>query len=202
MNEKILIISGHPNLNESEANRQILDKLKKALPNANFLKLDETYPDYNIDVPTEQQRLLAHDTIIFQFPIFWYNTPSLLKRYIDDLFFHGFAIGSKGGKLKGKKLLLSVTTAGEETIYQPEGYTKRTIDEFLFPYDVMAFSSQMIKLPNVCTYGIGYLAHTGNEVEKVDTRTTAHVEKVLAILKNPQPVIFDENINPVIQRNA
>ncbi|BFQ92949.1 hypothetical protein SMUG_07310 [Gallibacterium anatis] len=55
----------------------------------------------------------------------------------------------------------------------------------------MVYSAQMVKLPNVCTYGIGYLAHTGQEIEKVDARTSEHVERVLAILKKPQPVVFN-----------
>ena len=200
MHNNILVICGHPNLKESTANSQILKKLEKELPGIDILRLDEVYPDYNIDVSKEQQRLLDHDTIILQFPIFWYTAPSLMKRYIDDLFSHGFAIGSKGGKLKGKKLMLSVTTAGDESIYQHNGYTKRTIDEFLFSYDVMAFSSQMIKLPNVCTYEIGYLAHSGKDPKKVDERTSIHVKKILEILKNPTPVLFETEFNPVIEK--
>ncbi|WP_163531681.1 NAD(P)H-dependent oxidoreductase [Helicobacter suis] len=96
--QKILIISGHPNLKESEANRIILEKMAKTLPNADFLYLDQTYPDYQIDVAREYARLVRYDVIILQFPLFWYSVPSLLKRYIDDLFFYGFAIGSKGNK--------------------------------------------------------------------------------------------------------
>lgn len=181
--QKILVISGHPNLKESEANRMILNKMVKAMPNADFLYLDETYPDYQIDVPREQARLVQYDTIILQFPLFWYSVPSLLKRYIDDLFFHGFAIGSKGDKLKGKKLMLSVTVGGPEAIYQHDGYTGRTMDEHLYPFEIMARSAQMVKLPNVYTHEIGYLAHSGKETPKVEALTDRHIEKIKAILE-------------------
>ncbi len=72
--------------------------MAKTLPNADFLYLDQTYPDYQIDVAREYARLVRYNVIILQFPLFWYSCPSLLKRYIDDLFFYGFAIGSKGNK--------------------------------------------------------------------------------------------------------
>ena len=41
------------------------------------------YPDYNISIEREQQRLVEHDVIIFQFPIYWYSTPALLKEWQD-----------------------------------------------------------------------------------------------------------------------
>lgn len=50
---KTLIISGHPDLSTSVANKVILDELEKALPGAEIRKLDQLYPTANIDVEAE-----------------------------------------------------------------------------------------------------------------------------------------------------
>ncbi|WP_275897257.1 hypothetical protein [Helicobacter suis] len=42
----------------------------------------------------------------------------------------------------------------------------------------------MEKLPNVYTYEIGYLAHSGKETSKVQALTNLHVRKVKEILEN------------------
>nr|WP_260506727.1 NAD(P)H-dependent oxidoreductase [Brevibacillus brevis] len=56
------------------------------------------YPDWNIDVPREQQLLEAYDHVIFQFPLYWYSYPPLLKKWFDDVFAYGWAYGSNGDK--------------------------------------------------------------------------------------------------------
>ena len=54
----------------------------------------ELYPDGKIDVKAEQEKLLKADTIIFQFPMFWFKSPYLLSKWTEDVFAHGFAYGS------------------------------------------------------------------------------------------------------------
>lgn len=50
----VLIISGHPDLDHSVANREILAQLEKALPQVEIVRLDLLYPNYQIDVAAEQ----------------------------------------------------------------------------------------------------------------------------------------------------
>ena len=122
----ILIISGHTDLAASVANRTILETLGERLPEAEIVKLDELYPDFKIDVENEQRRLLRADIIVLQFPVFWYSVPSILERWMEETFRHGFSHGSTGDKLKGKKLVLSFTTGAPEEMYShdgPMGYT-------------------------------------------------------------------------------
>lgn len=77
--KNILIISGHPNLNESVANRTILDEVAARLPEAQIRKLDALYPDYRFDIAAEQEALKAADIIVWQFPFSWYSLPGLMK---------------------------------------------------------------------------------------------------------------------------
>ena len=88
--KNILIISGHTNLAASVANKTILETLNERLPEAEIVKLDELYPDFKIDVEAEQQKLLRADIIVLQFPFFWYSVPSILERWMEETFRHGF----------------------------------------------------------------------------------------------------------------
>lgn len=103
-----------------------------------FLDLYRAYPRHDINVPTEQARLLAADVILFQFPLFWYSTPSLIKEWIDLVLEHGFAYGSGGDKLAGKTMMLALTAAGPAEAYTPEGYQHHALRTFLTPLEQTA----------------------------------------------------------------
>jgi len=45
------------------------------------------------DVLAEQEKLLWADTIIFQFPLWWYTMPAILKGWVDRVFTYHFAYG-------------------------------------------------------------------------------------------------------------
>lgn len=55
--KNILIISGHPNLEQSLANRTIIEEVKKQLPSVEISQLDTLYPDFKINVEAEQEKL-------------------------------------------------------------------------------------------------------------------------------------------------
>lgn len=74
----------------------------------------QLYPDYKIDVSAEQKALLRHDTIILQYPMFWFNMPAILKLWFDEVFTYQFAYGSQGDKLKDKKVIISMTVGQKE----------------------------------------------------------------------------------------
>ena len=65
--KKILIVSGHPDMNDSFANKTILEETKKLLPEAELVYLDQLYPDFRIDTKAEQERLLRADIIVLQY---------------------------------------------------------------------------------------------------------------------------------------
>lgn len=69
-------------------------------------RLDERYPDFNIDVEAEQQALVQAEVIVLQFPFYGYSVPALMKKWLDDVFSFNFAYGPKGDKLKGKDVIL------------------------------------------------------------------------------------------------
>jgi NAD(P)H dehydrogenase (quinone) len=71
------------------------------------------------DIKREHQLLSEADLIIFQFPLWWYSMPALLKGYIDRVFSMGWAYGG-GQALAGKKILVSMTTGAPDFAWTPE----------------------------------------------------------------------------------
>ena len=77
---KILVVSGHPRLNQSLANKTILETLKDKGADFTLLRLDEE--GFAPQVEKDQSLLKDADIIVFQFPIFWYSYPSLMKHWV------------------------------------------------------------------------------------------------------------------------
>ena len=74
---------------------------------------------FSADIQKEQQLLSEADLIIFQFPLWWYSMPALLKGYIDRVFTYGWAYGG-GQALVGKKILVSMTTGAPDFAWTKE----------------------------------------------------------------------------------
>ncbi|GIJ95633.1 NAD(P)H dehydrogenase [Capnocytophaga stomatis] len=127
---KILVISGHPDLSKSTANRIILSDLEKHFGSKiSVRRLDEMYPDYNINIEMEEKSLINADVVMLQFPFYWYGTPALLKKWIDDVLL-GFFDGNTAGKFKGKKVIVSLTTGAPQEAYEAPN---QSVEAYLLP---------------------------------------------------------------------
>jgi len=100
--------------------------------------LYERYPDERIDVKREQDLLLAHDRIVFQFPFYWYSTPPLLKKWMDEVFTYGWAYGPGGNALHDKELVLAISIGGPEHSYRAGDYNHYTMSELTRPLQATA----------------------------------------------------------------
>ena len=81
---KTLVILAHPNIEASRVNRRLIEEVRKH-SEITVHELYSSYHDWVIDVPREQVLLESHDRIVFQFPLYWYSTPPLLKKWQDDV---------------------------------------------------------------------------------------------------------------------
>ena len=177
--KNILIISGHPDMNDSVANKAILEETGKLLPEAEIVYLEKLYPDYKIDVPVEQARLIKADIIVFQFPLYWYSIPSLLSRWIEKTFTHGFSHGSTGDKLKGKKLILSFTSGAPADMYKYGGAQNYPIDDFLVPYKQTCNLCGLIWCDYVYTGGVSYaLREDPVMLEQIKEKAIEHAHRL------------------------
>lgn len=75
---RIIAYFAHLGQKFSRANR-LMARAARDTHDITFLDLYAEYPRHDIDVEREQARLLAHDVIVFHFPLYWHSTPSLLK---------------------------------------------------------------------------------------------------------------------------
>lgn len=149
---KVLILFAHPALHKSRANKELIKGLSD-MNDVTFHDLYQEYPDFYIDVKKEQEFLETHDVIIFQFPMFWYSTPALLKEWQDLVLEHGWAYGSKGNALKGKFFLCAITTGGPQNSYEIGGFHDHTLNQLLAPISQTATLCKMTVLPPVVLHG-------------------------------------------------
>ncbi|WP_159566345.1 NAD(P)H-dependent oxidoreductase [Budvicia diplopodorum] len=96
------------------------------------------------DIAAEQDKLRWADTVILQFPLWWFSMPAILKGWIERVYASGFAYGVGEhsdrhwgdrygeGTLAGKRAMLVVTAGGWESHYKPRGING-PIDDLLFP---------------------------------------------------------------------
>ncbi len=160
---KLIIYYAHPGQKYSHVNSRMAD-IAAVTKDVTFVDLYAEYPRFDIDIDREQQRLIDHDVILFQFPMFWYSTPSLIKEWEDLVLEHGFAYGHDGTQLTGKRMLLAVSAAGPEEAYASEGYQHYPIRTFLTPLEQTARLCKMDFSPPYVLYG-SLQAHEDGRLE-------------------------------------
>lgn len=142
-----LIILAHPDIDNSNVNNRWKQELEKYPHDITIHELYKKYPDWNINIEKEQTLLENNDYIIFQFPIYWYSYPPLLKKWFDDVFTHGWAYGSKGNKLKGKKIGLAISIGDKEINYSHTGNVGFSVDNIIAPFKATINHIGAIMLP-------------------------------------------------------
>ena len=150
--QRVLILFAHPAIGRSEVNRPLL-RASRETEGVTVVDLYSEYPEYQIDIDREQQRLLDHDVIVFMFPLYWYSTPAMLKEWQDLVLEYGFAYGSEGTALWGKTFLCAITAGGAEDAYRTGGYNHYTIGELLQPLEQTARLCGMRYLPPFALFG-------------------------------------------------
>ncbi|KRF04855.1 general stress protein [Paenibacillus sp. Soil766] len=134
---KTLVIITHPNIEQSTWNKAWLEALQEQ-GDVTIHQLYKEYPDENIDVAKEQKLIEAHDRVIFQYPLYWYSTPSLLKKWFVTVLQYGWAYGPDGSKTAGKQIGVAISTYGTDASYQPTGSNRYTLQEILRPMEALA----------------------------------------------------------------
>ena len=77
------------------------------------------------DILIEQDKVRRADLVIFQFPMWWFGMPAILKGWVDRVFARGFAYvaGRKydTGLMRGKTAMVVATTGTSADTYAPDG---------------------------------------------------------------------------------
>ncbi|SIN92476.1 NAD(P)H-dependent oxidoreductase [Paraburkholderia phenazinium] len=148
------------------------------------------------DIEREQDKLRWADTVILQFPLWWFSMPAILKGWVERVYAYGFGYGVGEhsdvrwgdrygeGTLAGKRAMLVVTAGGWESHYGPRGING-PIDDLLFPihHGVLYYPGFDVLPPFV-------LYRTGRMDSERFARTCAELGKRLDDLGKTQPIAF------------
>lgn len=149
--KNVLIINTHQHfegISMGRLNSTMAGIIKEQMEGRGF-KVQETHVERGYAIEAEVDKHLWADIIILQSPVFWFGMPWIYKKYVDEVFTAGlfqqsFLTGDgrtredpskqygTGGKMQGKKFLLSLTwnapraAFGDETQVLFQG---KTVDD-------------------------------------------------------------------------
>lgn len=169
-----LMILAHPAIEKSIGNKIISNNLSNK-PHIEVRHIDKLYPNFEIDVAAEQKALLNADTIIFQFPLFWYNMPAILKHWIDKVFLYGFAFG-KESQLSNKKVIVSFTIGSPI-----KDYPNEVIHKITFPFQGLASYCKMEYAGELFCNDINGYSEAA-KIKAIDIANN-HSQKLLELIK-------------------
>jgi NAD(P)H dehydrogenase (quinone) len=138
------------------------------------------------DIEGEQRKLGWADAVVFQFPLWWYGMPAILKGWFDRVFVKGFAYGVRDphcpgrtlrygeGKLAGKRALTVVTAGSPPAPMGPRGVNGE-LDLVLFGllHGTLWYAGMSV-LPPFAVYGADRLP-----APRFDTDAASLRERVL-----------------------
>jgi len=104
----------------------------------------------------EMDKLEWCDTLIFNFPLWWFGLPAILKGWVDRVFAMGFVYGAgKGvydnGIFKDKTAFACITTGGPEIAYGDKG-KNGNLEMILYPiqHGMFYFTGMTVLQPFIC----------------------------------------------------
>ncbi len=118
----ILIVCGAQKtyISDGRFNRSFVETAEGALKDKHEVKT--TIVEDGYDVEEEHDKWLWADSVILQFPVFWFGPPSILKAYMDAVYLRkvfydrGTPYGT-GGLLTGKTYMISSTWNAPEAAF-------------------------------------------------------------------------------------
>ncbi|WP_426816627.1 NAD(P)H-dependent oxidoreductase [Winslowiella sp. 2C04] len=154
--KNVLIINAHQfydGISSGDLNRAMVNAIADNLNRLGYnIKHTEIEKGYDID--DEVEKHLWADLIITQSPVYWFSTPWIYKKYVDEVFTTGmlqqlFLTGDgrtrqdpakqygSGGKLTDKKYMLSLTWNAPAAAFNDEAqrlFAGKSVDE-IFAYN-------------------------------------------------------------------
>jgi len=114
------------------------------------------------DIKAEMEKVAWCDAMIFQFPMWWFSMPAMLKGWVDRVIAAGKMYSAANrwydnGLFKGRRAMLSVTVGGPPSIYSPRGLNG-DIETLLYPinHGILRFIGFDV-LPPFIAYAPGFV---------------------------------------------
>ncbi|KAJ3593957.1 hypothetical protein NHX12_006290 [Muraenolepis orangiensis] len=123
------------------------------------------------DIVAEQRKVEEAELIIFQFPMYWFSVPAIMKGWMDRVLAQGFAFSLdkmyNNGIFKDKKAMLAFSTGASQTMFQPDG-VNGDINVSLWPLQVLA--PQIFWGPAHCPAQVIVEKVSGSQIVDIDKR--------------------------------
>lgn len=153
------------------------------------------------DIAAEVEKLKKADLVIFNFPVYWFSVPAMLKGWIDRVLISGVCYGGlrfyDQGGLKGKKAALSFTLGGREHMFGP-GAIHGELEVMLRPLlrGTLAYVGMDV-LPFFPGYHIPYLKPEARDQIMQDYKGWLAQLETATPLVFPKMNEFDEKLYPI-----
>ena len=173
MSSKIVVLMAHNNIDDSILNKMIKSELEHK-DNIIYKDLTSLYKEFAIDIKKEQADLLNAKKIIFQFPMYWYSAPAILKRWVDEVFSYGYSYEiDKNGEfqalaLKNKEFQMIVTMGAKEESFVGKG--RLSVKECLNSYSYTAKMLGMKEKEPFLVYGAAYKIFNKDDLEVMTSK--------------------------------
>ncbi len=150
--KNILLLNGGKRFAHSDGRlNQTLHETALAHLDRRGFDLRQTFIDGGYDIPTEVDKFLWADVVIYQMPGWWMGAPWTVKRYIDEVFTagHGSLYANdgrtrsdstqkygSGGLVQGKRYMISATwNAPRQAFDDPSDFFEgKGVDVVYFPF--------------------------------------------------------------------
>jgi len=155
----VLVLFAHPRTDRSIANTALV-AAAQTLADIELVDLYGEYPDFDIDIDREQQRLVEAGSVVLQHPVYWYSCPALLKEWQDLVLEYDFAYGSKGTALVGKPLLQIASCGTAREAYRKDGKYQNELRTLFSPFEQTA---KFCGMRYLAPFGIFSAEHAAEE---------------------------------------
>lgn len=172
----VLIINAHQRyegISTGALNRSVITLIKQDMENQGC-DVRVTHIESGYDIDTEVQNHLWADLVITQSPIYWFGAPWIYKKYIDEVFTAGMMAGTfldgdgrsrhdparqygTGGKLQGKKHMLSLTWNAPQAAFDDEQQVLlegKSVDDVMVNYTASYKFCGMEILPSFSCFDV------------------------------------------------
>ena len=157
---KTIVYVAHPDVATSSS-QQFLLSSGKHITDVTYVDLQSEFDDKgSFNVEAEQARLLEYDRIIFQFHLYWYQAPAIMKLWLDTVIEDRQTNDQLARQLATKELGVVVVAGVKESQYQAGGREKRTLSEVLSPYESLANYFNMTYLPIFSVHQFAYMSES------------------------------------------
>ena len=133
--KQTIVYVAQPN-SEQSASYQFLVQSGQALTDVTYVDLAKEYQTQGgFDCAQEWQRLIAHERVILQFPLYWYQAPAVLKQWLDTIFGSELVYKQPLHQIEFGIVVIAGVKASE---YQIGGREGVSLSALLSPYYALA----------------------------------------------------------------